>query len=185
MRETMRAAAMAGLLLLSGLTPAAQAQVEELELQVDGLSCPFCYYNLEKPLKGVPALESFQANWKEGLVRAKVKADKPVDFDAVRAGIEKTGFTLREIRLTAAGTLEREADRFLLKVPESGQRFLLFQTEAGKTPENPPHLIQDPRLEKKLAGWASAGTRLRVAGPVHAHEGGPPALQIESIEKAR
>jgi len=64
-------------------------------IQVDGLSCPFCTYGLEKQLKKVAGVESVSIDMKEG--KATITMQHRVDDNALRQAVEKAGFTARNI----------------------------------------------------------------------------------------
>lgn len=167
---------------LAGGWPPAWAEVTEVELHIDGLSCPFCVFNIEKPLKAVPALGSIDTNYKEGLVRAGVKPDQPVELKQLLKAVADTGFTLRAIRLTVIGTASEWEGHPVLDASRTGQRFLLFKEE-GKSALTPEHTIADPALERQLSAWRTSGTLVEIAGVVHEHQGLPPALSIETIRE--
>ncbi|PIQ81561.1 MAG: hypothetical protein COV76_08305 [Candidatus Omnitrophica bacterium CG11_big_fil_rev_8_21_14_0_20_64_10] len=158
----------------------AWAEVTEVELRIDGLSCPFCVFNIEKPLKKLGAAGSLQTNYKEGVVRMGVKPGQSVDLAQFRQAVADTGFTLRAIRLTAIGTVAQWEDHPVLETRGTGQQFLLFKEES-KTTLTPEHTIGDPALERRLAGWQSSRTLVKVSGTVHEHQGLPPAMEIETI----
>jgi len=154
--------------------------VTEVELRIDGLSCPFCVFNIEKPLKKLGAAGSFQTNYKEGVVRMGVKPGQSVDLAQFRQTVADTGFTLRAIRLTAIGTVAQWEGHPVLETRGTGQQFLLFKEET-KTTLTPEHTIGDPALERRLADWQSSHTLVKVSGTVHEHHGLPPAMEIETI----
>ncbi len=64
-------------------------------IQVDGLSCPFCTYGLEKQLKKVDGVESVSINIKDG--KAIITMQHYVDDNALSQAVEKAGFTARNI----------------------------------------------------------------------------------------
>ena len=64
-------------------------------IQVDGLSCPFCTYGLEKQLKKVAGVESVSIDMKEG--KATIMMQHRVDDSVLRQAVEKAGFTARDI----------------------------------------------------------------------------------------
>ena len=161
------------------------AEVEQVELKVDGLTCPFCYYKLEKPLKKISALKSLKSNYKKGLVRASVKAEEPLDLASIQQAVADTGFTLRIIRLTVIGTVGEWEGKPVLKSRGAEQLFLLYQEREEQGALTSEHLIGDPTLEKKLATWRSSETAIRVTGIVHEHQGLPPALLIETAEEVK
>jgi len=66
-------------------------------IQVDGLSCPFCAYGLEKNLKKVNGIESVDIDMKTGKATVIIKSDMQVDDQALRKAVKKAGFTARGI----------------------------------------------------------------------------------------
>lgn len=173
-------------ILLTALTPLdSAAEVEQVELKVDGLTCPFCYYNLQKPLKKIPAFESLKSNYKKGLVRASVKPGEPLDLASIRQAVADTGFTLRTIRITVVGMVGEWEDKSVLESQGTGQLFLLYQGKEGQGDLTPEYLIGDPTLARRLAAWRSNGIAIRVTGIVHEHKGMPPALSIETVQELK
>ena len=69
------------------------AQSSEVKVRVDGLSCPFCAYGLEKKLNELDGVESINIDFEEGLVVLQ----ENISEEEIRTKIEKAGFTPREI----------------------------------------------------------------------------------------
>jgi len=70
---------------------------QKASIQVDGLSCPFCAYGLEKNLKKVNGIESVDIDMKTGKATVIIKSDMSVDNEALRQAVKKAGFTARDI----------------------------------------------------------------------------------------
>ena len=93
------------LLLITGLLfiapvmslSAQEAGSETATIAVDGLSCPFCAYGLEKNLKKVNGVESVSIDMKTGHATVAFKQDAGVDDQALRQAVKKAGFTARDI----------------------------------------------------------------------------------------
>ncbi len=66
-------------------------------LRVDGMSCPFCAYGLEKRLKKIAAIDSVLIRVSDGLVQIRVKDGQALDDEALHEAVERAGFSLREI----------------------------------------------------------------------------------------
>ncbi len=64
------------------------------QLQVDGLVCPFCAYNIEKNVGKLDGVKDVKANLKEGLVSVLVADGKMLDEEVVDQTITDAGFTL-------------------------------------------------------------------------------------------
>ena len=73
------------------------AQSSEVKVRVDGLSCPFCAYGLEKKLNELDGVESINIDFEEGLVLMQVTDLENISEEEIRIKIEEAGFTPREI----------------------------------------------------------------------------------------
>jgi len=93
------------LLLITGMllaVPVISAQAQDAgeqfaTIQVDGLSCPFCAYGLEKHLKKVAGVEGVEINMKNGKAIVRLKPDAQVGDAALKTAVKKAGFTARGI----------------------------------------------------------------------------------------
>jgi len=90
---------MAGLLLAAPVTSvsAQETGTSSVAVQVDGLSCPFCAYGLEKHLKKIAGVEGVEINMKSGWAIVRLKPDVQVDDAALKTAVKKAGFTARGI----------------------------------------------------------------------------------------
>ncbi len=80
--------------------PVAFAEAEQSPsavIKVDGLSCPFCAYGLEKKLKQVNGVTKVEVEIKTGKVIVTLKPDLKVTDEALKKAVEKAGFTPRAI----------------------------------------------------------------------------------------
>ena len=73
------------------------AQSDEVKVRVDGLSCPFCAYGLEKKLSEMDGVDSIFIDFEEGLVLMQVIDSQNISEEEIRTKIEEAGFTPREI----------------------------------------------------------------------------------------
>jgi len=90
---------MVGLLTFAPIASmsAQEAGVSSATIAVDGLSCPFCAYGLEKHLKKVAGVEGVEINMKSGKAIVRLKPGMQVDDGALKAAVKKAGFTARGI----------------------------------------------------------------------------------------
>ena len=97
--STLRLFLVAGLLALLPITslPAQEMGVPTATIRVDGLSCPFCAYGLEKHLKKVTGVENVKIDMKGGKAVVHLRPGIHVDDAALREAVKKAGFTPREI----------------------------------------------------------------------------------------
>lgn len=88
--------------MATGSTVLAQDQIQEKEriyikIQVDGLSCPFCAYGLEKKLKEVKSARDIHIDVKEGYATLNaLKENQPGEAE-LKEIVKKAGFTARSI----------------------------------------------------------------------------------------
>ncbi len=95
-------------LLLAGLSAAfaqetQDAQDEDKELKgtikvrVDGLSCPFCAYGLEKKLKKMEGVEKIEISIEDAYALLTIEDGMVVSEKTIRKNVKDAGFTAREI----------------------------------------------------------------------------------------
>jgi copper chaperone CopZ len=110
------------------------ATVESATVQVDGLTCPFCAYGLEKQLKKLDGVEAVKIEVDAGevtLLLAKgFRLTDPKQPDhglvmAVRKAVEAGGFTPRHLRVIVSGNLETKGDTTALVVSGTAERITL------------------------------------------------------------
>ncbi len=75
----------------------AMAQTKHV-IGVDGMSCPFCAYGLEKKLKKVKDVESVTINLKEGEVVVIAKAGTTIKEEALQKAVHDAGFTVSSLK---------------------------------------------------------------------------------------
>ncbi len=88
-----------GLLLTAPIAPVSAQEVgaQSATITVDGLSCPFCAYGLEKHLKKVNGVEGVEINMKSGKATVVLKPGTQVDDAILKEAVKKAGFTARGI----------------------------------------------------------------------------------------
>lgn len=126
---------LSGLMLLS-LPHHAAAQAGqpfgmlEVNVQVDGLSCPFCAYGLEKKLRKVGNVVSLEIQVSEGRAVLHPKPGTSLDLAAVEQAVRDGGFTPGGLTLTARGRLtERQGAPAL----ELSHGIVLLLADGGQT----------------------------------------------------
>lgn len=76
---------------------AASAAESQYVLQVDGLACPFCQYNIEKNVSKIDGILGVKANLKDGVVTIDVADGAVLPEAEIRKAITDAGFTLKSI----------------------------------------------------------------------------------------
>ncbi len=75
----------------------AEGAAGEIAIRVDGLSCPFCAYGLEKKLKGLEGAEKIHMDIEKGIARIWVAEGKKIEEKDLKQAVEDAGFSAREI----------------------------------------------------------------------------------------
>jgi len=71
-----------------------------IQIRVDGLSCPFCAYGLEKKIKKVEGAANIEIDLEEGIVSLDVPSNKKPTEKSLKKVVTDAGFTPREIRFS-------------------------------------------------------------------------------------
>jgi copper chaperone CopZ len=130
----------------------------EVRVQVDGLSCPFCAYGLEKKLRRVDNVAELEIQVDEGRAVVTPAPGTSVDLAQLERAVRDGGFTPRELQVTARGRLTELGGVPALELPDG---VLLL-------------LVEDARLaelrQRRGGGLAqAAGPVVRVQGLATRH----------------
>lgn len=135
----------------------AHSQVKEAVIGVDGFTCSLCAKGVEGQLKGLDFVKSVKTDLKATTFTLTFYPDKNIKLSELRDAIIDGGFSLRDITLTADGTLSGDA--------ASG-----FSLSTGNSPNL--HL-------KNSNGEFSKGDKVKVSGKVSL----PNTVNVSSIKK--
>ena len=83
-------------------------------LGVDGMSCPFCVYGIEKRLNKIEGVEDVRADLAQGNIWVEATGADVLSEDDARSLLEEAGFTLRSFEVHQATVNEHQKN-------ESGQ----------------------------------------------------------------
>lgn len=73
-------------------------------IQVEGLSCPFCAYGLEKRIQEMSSVKQSTINVKKGTVEVIPIEGQHIDIDDLKAAVKAGGFTpLKEVQVELLG----------------------------------------------------------------------------------
>ena len=147
---------------ISPLVFAKEKGAEDLKqkviVQVDGLTCPFCAYGLEKRIKKLPAVRESTINIKKGTVTLFQKEERHIKIDAVKKAVESGGFTPREIRVELVGKLVEWNGKTALSIASTDEK--------GRKDETKYLLKANEQLKKLKASMKSPDESLFIAGKV-------------------
>jgi len=113
------------LMVFNLTTTPTRAQVEKVVVRVDGMSCPFCAYGLEKKMKKVEGAEKVTININDGTAELIGKRDPQLNIDALKPAVKDAGFTPRDITITVSGMIAEEDEAFYLALDGATSRFAL------------------------------------------------------------
>ncbi len=86
-----------GTVHIKAQSPSDTLALKKVEVRVDGLSCPFCAYGLEKKAMGIAGVDSVKIDVEKALMTLTVKDGKVIAEDDIRKQVKKAGFTPGEI----------------------------------------------------------------------------------------
>ncbi len=69
-----------------------------LEIDIDGMTCPFCVYSLEQELGKLTEVKQVLISLKSNKARLILKVGAHIDFDALREVVLTAGFTPGDVR---------------------------------------------------------------------------------------
>jgi mercuric ion binding protein len=139
-------------LLAWALAAPAWAQVTSVIVTVEGMSCPFCAYGVEKKLKKVPGAASVDIDMQGGTATVHAREGASLDVAEVPGAIRDSGFTPGEVRLRAVGRVTERGGRLLLEAPDLHRPVVLDGGEAA--------------TRERLSALAGSGATAEVRGPV-------------------
>ncbi len=69
-----------------------------LEIDINGMTCPFCVYSLEKELGKLSEVEEVLISLKLNKARLTLREGAHIDSDTLQEGVLRAGFTPGEVR---------------------------------------------------------------------------------------
>lgn len=87
--------------LILAAETSSQPSAQEIVIRVDGASCPFCAFGLEKRLGQIEGVAHVRIEMKTGEAIVTLKPGATVSEQALRQAVTEAGFTPREIILPA------------------------------------------------------------------------------------
>lgn len=163
-----------GLVLVLSAAPA-RAQMQAAELRVNGMTCPFCTFGIEKKLRHVSGVDEVEVLLDEGRIRLMFSAQNVATVQDIENAVKDAGFALSGLSVDVAGTLV-EGDGALVLRAGKASRYLLAETKAGSVQPLAPEAKRRVRSEAE-------GEKLIVSGEVHAYRDDLPALVVERVER--
>ncbi len=77
------------------MSVSALAAQQAYKLRVDGLSCPFCAYGIEKKLNAIKGVQQIEVDIATGIVAVTMAEGTTLDEATAKQAVKDAGFTLR------------------------------------------------------------------------------------------
>ena len=101
-------ASVVGISLFSALANPAYAEINQVDIHVDGLACPFCAYGLEKKLLGLDGTREIKIYMDKGIVTAAFNDSSSVTVKSIEQAVKDAGFTPNKYNIKATGRFFRK-----------------------------------------------------------------------------
>jgi len=88
--------------MMTMISATAQNNMDQFQVQVDGLGCPFCAYGLEKKFNELKGIKQVKIDIETGNFTFAYPADKALTMEAVLSQVEKAGYTPVTAKITRA-----------------------------------------------------------------------------------
>lgn len=146
---------------LSLALPRVHAQVEEVKITVEGMTCNLCAAGLERALRRVEGVAAVKVVLAAQTATIRLKPGAAVAPAHLRAAVDSTGQILRVVELRLRGPLQRDGARYRLRPAGHSQAFAV-------------------RDAAKLESFAGKNVRLR--GRVVSSDAANVELELTSVE---
>jgi mercuric ion binding protein len=162
--------------LLLQAAPASAALVAA-ELRVDGLSCPFCVFGIEKKLLDVDGVQSVEVFLDTGRIALTFEPDNEAMVSDLEKAIEKAGFQLVGLQLTVRGRLLGGEQGGAMLVASNRAKFRLLERRGETTEPISTHTLKRLREASRQADHT-----IVVSGAVGDWDEEAPTLVVEPVE---
>lgn len=99
----------------------AQSDRDQIEVQVDGLGCPFCAYGLEKKFKEFKSIKDVKIELETGQFSFTYPADEELGLEDVESQVEKAGYTAVTTKIIRADGKIEESKQNITELTEESQ----------------------------------------------------------------
>ena len=161
------------------LLRAAQANAEfvSAELRVNGLSCPFCAFGIEKKLLDVDGVQGVEVFLDDGRIALTFEPENAATVSDLEKAVEKAGFELAALQLAVRGHLLGGEEGGALLVANARMRFRLVERRGERTEP-----ISTTTLEHLRESIGQGGSSIVVTGAVEGRDEEEPTLVVESVD---
>ena len=106
--------------------------MDQIEVQVDGLGCPFCAYGLEKKFKEFKGIKDVAINIETGDFSFRYPTTKALTLEVILQQVTKAGYTPNQATITRAnGAVETNKGRKKEKIEATASEQLIVHGKCG------------------------------------------------------
>ena len=157
----------------------ADAAFVSAELRVNGLSCPFCAFGIEKKLLDVDGVKGVEVFLDDGRIALSFESDSAATVSDLEKAVEKAGFEIAGLKLTVRGRL-LDGEGAALLVANARVRFRLLERRGENTEP-----ISITTLKRLRDSTSQGGRSTVVTGAVGDRDEEEPTLVVESVEASQ
>lgn len=107
------------------------AQIEEVRIGVDGMTCNLCAAGLERALRKLDGVSSVRVALADQSALVKLKAGAAFDPDVYRAAVRDAGQQMRQLELRVKGAVQRQDGGYRLQ-PGAGPSLAVGRSSGTK-----------------------------------------------------
>src|SRR4051812_35454671 len=95
----------------------ATAQLSEIAVNIDGLTCPSCGATVQKNLESVPGIAGARVVANEGVAHVRLKPGAAFAPEKLQVAVEKGGEKVRGFNLQMCANVDKENGRIFVHAP--------------------------------------------------------------------
>ncbi len=155
----------------------ANAALVSAELRVNGLSCPFCAFGIEKKLLDVDGVRGVEVFLDDGRIALTFEPDSEAMVSDLEKAVEKAGFELVALQLTVRGHLLGGEHEGAILVASTRMKLRLLERHGERTEP-----ISTTTLRRLRESTGQEGRSILVSGAVGDWDEETPTLVVETVE---
>lgn len=156
---------------------AASAALVSAELRVNGLSCPFCVFGIEKKLLEIDGVQGVEVFLDAGRIALTFEPDSEALVSDLERAVEKAGFELVALRLTVRGHLLGGEHEGAILVASTRMKLRLLERRGERTEP-----ISTTTLRRLRESTGQEDRSIVVSGAVGDWDAAEPTLVVEPVE---
>lgn len=133
------------------------AQLDSVEIGVNGLTCSMCSYSVEYSLKKLPEIRSVNMDLNSNIALVYFKAGEAVNFEALAKKVKESGFSVRSVSFALPENVKISEDgSFIIGAME----FYLLKENAGHNQSGRYRILNRSSMSKSDYKQMSSKIRL-------------------------